>query len=122
MSERTIVHLVRHGEVYNPEGVLYGRLPGYHLSDLARQMAHRVAENRAAAEITWLVSSPLERARQTAEPVAKSLGLAIVSDEGVIQADNRFDGKSFGLGDGALKRPPNWWIVRTPFKPSWGEP
>jgi len=122
MSERTIVHLVRHGEVYNPEGVLYGRLPGYHLSDLGRQMADRVAEYLAGADITWLVSSPLERASQTAEPVAKTLGLDIVSDERVIEADNRFEGKTFGVGDGALKRPHNWWIVRNPFKPSWGEP
>src|SRR5699024_1712071 len=117
MSERTTVHLVRHGEVHNHEGLLYGRLPGYHLSDLDRPTADRVAETLGGADITWLVSSPLERARETAEPSARALGLDIVSDERVIEAANRFEGKTFGVGDGALKRPHNWWLIRNPFKP-----
>lgn len=122
MSQRTTVHLVRHGEVYNPTGLLYGRLPGYHLSDVGRQMADRVAETFATADITWLVASPLERAQETAAPSADKLGLEIATDERVIEAGNQFEGKTFGVGDGALKYPRNWWLVRNPFKPSWGEP
>ena len=41
---RTTIHLMRHGEVHNPEGVLYGRLPGYHLSALGREMAAQVVD------------------------------------------------------------------------------
>lgn len=122
MTEKTIVHLMRHGEVYNPEGVLYGRLPDYHLSDLGVQMAEKVAESLTGRDITYLVASPLERAQETAAPSAKALKLDIHTDERVIEAGNQFEGKTFGVGDGALKRPQNWYLLRNPFRPSWGEP
>ncbi|MFI9768153.1 histidine phosphatase family protein [Streptomyces sp. NPDC052415] len=120
-SDITVVHLMRHGEVANPDGVLYGRLPGYRLSELGRQMADRVAEHLAARDITHVGSSPLERAQETATPIAKAHGLDIVTDERLIEADNVFQGKTFGVGDGALKRPANWKHLVNPFKPSWGE-
>lgn len=122
MSEITVVHLMRHGEVENPTGVLYGRLPGYHLSDLGRKMADRVAEHLTGRDITHVVASPLERAQETAAPIAAVLGLDIASDERLIEADNVFQGKTFGVGDGALKRPANWKHLVNPFRPSWGEP
>jgi broad specificity phosphatase PhoE len=122
MSERTIVHLMRHGEVHNPEGVLYGRLPEFLLSELGHQMAVRAADFLSKNEIVHLVASPLERAQQTAEPLSKLLEVPIHTDERVIEADNLFEGKTFGVGDGALKRPQNWWMLRNPFRPSWGEP
>ncbi len=122
MTEKTIVHLMRHGEVHNPSGVLYGRLADYHLSDLGVQMAERVAESLTGRDITYLVASPLERAQETAEPSAKALKLEINTDPRVIEAGNKFEGKTFGVGDGALKRPQNWWLLRNPFRPSWGEP
>jgi broad specificity phosphatase PhoE len=122
MSEITIVHVMRHGEVENPSGVLYGRLPGYHLSDLGRKMADRVAEHLAGRDITHVVASPLERAQETAAPIAAVLGLDVASDERLIEADNVFQGKTFGVGDGALKRPANWKHLVNPFRPSWGEP
>ncbi|MDP9443448.1 MAG: histidine phosphatase family protein [Actinomycetota bacterium] len=118
----TVVHLLRHGEVHNPAGLLYGRLPGFHLSDLGRAMARRVADTLAFRDITHLVSSPLERAQETAEPVAGVLGLEVVSDRRVIEAGNYFEGKTFGVGDGALRRPAVWWHLRNPMRPSWGEP
>ncbi|WP_081235967.1 histidine phosphatase family protein [Streptomyces viridosporus] len=118
----TVVHLMRHGEVENPEGVLYGRLPGYHLSALGRRMADRVGEHLAPRDITHVVASPLERAQETAEPIAKAHGLDIATDERLIEAENVFQGKTFGIGDGALRRPANWKHVVNPFKPSWGEP
>jgi broad specificity phosphatase PhoE len=118
----TRVHLVRHGEVFNPEGVLYGRLPGYFLSDLGQAMAERVAEALGDQDITLVVSSPLERAQQTAAPLAARLGLPIRTDERVIEAANRFEGKRFGVGDGSLRRPAVWPLLRNPFRPSWGEP
>ena len=88
----TIVHLLRHGEVHNPEGVLYGRRDGYHLSDLGRQMADKVAAALVDRDITHVRCSPLERAQETAAPVAKEHGLDIVTDERVIESTNVFEG------------------------------
>lgn len=121
-GETTVVHLMRHGEVANPDGVLYGRLTGYHLSDLGRRMADRVAEHLSSRDITHVVASPLERAQETAAPIAKAHGLDIGTDERLIEAENVFQGKTFGVGDGALRRPENWKHLVNPFKPSWGEP
>ncbi|MEX2975050.1 histidine phosphatase family protein [Streptomyces sp. C184] len=118
----TVVHLMRHGEVHNPDGVLYGRRPGYHLSDLGRKMADRVAEHLAGRDITHVAASPLERAQETAEPIAGAHGLELATDERLIEAGNVFEGKTFGVGDGALKKPGNWKYLTNPFRPSWGEP
>ncbi|UNO41242.1 histidine phosphatase family protein [Streptomyces sp. MST-110588] len=118
----TVVHLMRHGEVHNPDGVLYGRRPGYHLSDLGRKMADRVAEHLAGRDITHVVASPLERAQETATPIATSHGLTLATDDRLIEAANVFEGKTFGVGDGALKKPANWKYLTNPFQPSWGEP
>ncbi len=121
-EEITVVHLMRHGEVHNPDGVLYGRRPGYHLSDLGRKMADRVAEHLAERDITHVVSSPLERAQETATPIAGAHNLELATDERLIEAANVFEGKTFGVGDGALKKPGNWKYLTNPFRPSWGEP
>ncbi|MFI0788355.1 histidine phosphatase family protein [Streptomyces lydicus] len=121
-EEITVVHLMRHGEVHNPDGVLYGRRPGYHLSDLGRKMADRVAEHLAERDITHVVSSPLERAQETATPIAGAHDLELATDERLIEAANVFEGKTFGVGDGALKKPGNWKYLTNPFRPSWGEP
>ena len=121
-AAHTVVHLLRHGEVYNPSGVLYGRLPGYHLSDRGRAMADRVAETLAQRTITHVISSPLERAQETAAPIAAALGVEIKTDERLIEAGNAFQGLTFGVGDGSLRRPTQWVKLRNPFRPSWGEP
>ncbi|WP_367044129.1 histidine phosphatase family protein [Streptomyces sp. Je 1-332] len=120
-SEITVVHVMRHGEVENPDGILYGRLPDYHLSELGRQMADRVAEHLAPRDITHVVASPLDRAQETATPIAKEHGLELATDGRLIEAGNVFEGKTFGVGDGALKNPENWKHLVNPFKPSWGE-
>jgi broad specificity phosphatase PhoE len=119
---RTVVHLVRHGEVHNPTGVLYGRMPGYRLSDLGRRMAELVAAHLAANDITHVVSSPLERAKETAAPIASAHRVEIVVDERVIESENYFEGLRIGVGDGSLRNPRHWTRLVNPFKPSWGEP
>jgi broad specificity phosphatase PhoE len=119
---RTIVHMLRHGEVENPKGILYGRLPGYSLSALGRKMADAVAESLAKRDVTHLMASPLERAQETAQPIANRFGLAIATDDRLIEGGNFFEGRRFGVGDGALRHPRNWWVLRNPFRPSWGEP
>lgn len=122
MSEQTIVHLLRHGEVDNPSGILYGRAPGYHLSERGRAMADRIASSIGDRDIVHLVCSPLERAQETAAPLAQVRGLDVVTDERVIESSNVFEGKPFGVGDGALKSPSAWRHLWNPFRPSWGEP
>jgi broad specificity phosphatase PhoE len=121
-DRKTVVHLLRHGEVHNPTGILYGRLPGYKLSDLGGQMAARVARTLGERDVTHLVASPLDRAQDTARPLAERLDLDVTTDRRVIEAGNHFEGKAFGVGDGALRRPGTWWYLRNPWKPSWGEP
>jgi broad specificity phosphatase PhoE len=119
---KTVVHLLRHGEVYNPEGILYGRAPGFVLSDRGHAMAERVAERVGDRDITHIVASPLERAQQTAAPLAKVRGLTPVLDERVIESTNVFAGKRFTVRRGLIFRPSVWRHLLNPVKPSWGEP
>jgi broad specificity phosphatase PhoE len=116
------VHLLRHGEVHNPRGVLYGRLPGYGLSERGHAMARRVADTVAERDIVHVGSSPLQRAQETAAPVAEKLELEIVTEGRVIEAENVFEGLTFGVGAGSLAHPRHWKYLRNPFRPSWGEP
>jgi broad specificity phosphatase PhoE len=120
--ERTVVHLLRHGEVFNPEKILYGRLPGYHLSELGRQMAVRAADHFTGRDITVLTASPLQRAQETAGPIAERLRLPVGTDDRLIEASNVFEGQPFGVGDGVLRHHKAWIHLRNPFTPSWGEP
>jgi len=118
----SVVHVVRHGQVHNPESVLYGRLPGYGLSDLGRQMAERLGQHFADSNLVWLVSSPLQRAQETMAPIAaRHPHLEVHLDERVIEATNHFEGRSFGR-DRVFLQPGTWWAVRNPLRPSWGEP
>jgi len=122
LTPDTIVHLLRHGEVYNPEGVLYGRRDGFHLSELGNTMAQRVADTIGDRDIVHLRVSPLERAQETARPLAQARGLEIVTDERVIESWNKLEGLNFGQGAWSIvKRPRIWRHFYNPFKPSWGE-
>ncbi|PRX99897.1 histidine phosphatase family protein [Allonocardiopsis opalescens] len=120
MSETTVVHLLRHGEVHNPEGVLYGRLPEFHLSDNGRNMAKAVAGWFAGHDVVALYSSPLERAQETAEPISEAFGLPIHLDERLVEAGNRLQGKI--VNRDALRDPRTWRYLYNPVLPSWGEP
>ena len=121
-SDRTVVHLLRHGEVHNPTGVLYGRLPDFHLSELGREMAQMVGAHLADHDVTTVVASSLVRAQETAAPIASAHGVSITTDDRVIEAGNYFEGKTFGVGDGSLRYPKHWPKLINPFRPSWGEP
>jgi broad specificity phosphatase PhoE len=121
-ADGTIVHLVRHGEVENPRQVLYGRLPGYHLSADGRMMAKAAAGFLAGRDVTVLLTSPLERAQETAEPIAEEFGLTPVIDDRLIEPWNHFEGMTFGVGDGSLRQPRHWPKLVNPVRPSWGEP
>ncbi|WP_134321910.1 histidine phosphatase family protein [Cumulibacter soli] len=122
MGEQTVVHLVRHGEVHNPDGILYGRMPGFRLSDDGAKMAQRVADYFADRDVRYLVASPLQRAQDTAAPLARAKDLPVAVDERLIEAANTFEGQRWGGKGGILSRRSNWPHLRNPIKPSWGEP
>lgn len=119
---RTVVHLLRHGEVDNPDGILYGRLPGFRLSEVGLRQAELLATHLADREVVAVVASPLLRAQQTAEPIAAEHGLELVTDEGLLEAGNVFEGSRVSVGDGVLRQWRHWPKLRNPFRPSWGEP
>lgn len=119
---RTVVHLVRHGEVHNPRGVLYGRLPDFHLSDTGRAMAERAASWFTGRDVVALYTSPLDRARETMAPLAAGAGLEPRIESRLIEPWNHFQGMTFGVGDGSLRHLRHWPYLANPFRPSWGEP
>lgn len=133
--QATTIHFVRHGEVHNPDHILYERLPGFHLSDRGRRMAEATARYLAASPQTntaaAVYSSPLDRTRETAQAVLTALNetrmarneepLELVTDQRIIEAGNNFRGTRIGHGEGALWRNGNWKLVTNLWKPSWGE-
>jgi broad specificity phosphatase PhoE len=118
----TTVHVARHGEVENPEKILYGRQPGWRLSNRGQQMAETLGEWSKSINLGALHVSPLQRAQETAAPIARAHGIEITTDDRLIEAANVFEGKSFELGSGVLKHPSSWRHLYNPWKPSWGEP
>lgn len=118
------IHLVRHGEVFNPQRVLYGRLDGYGLSDLGRQMAQSAADALLATgrPVTTVVASPLQRTRQSAEPIEAAFGIHASLDERIIEPTNRFEGHRMRGRGSALRDVRNWQYLINPWAPSWGEP
>ena len=119
-SDRTVVHLVRHGEVHNPDKILYGRLPDFHLSTTGHAMAKRVAEYFRGADVTHLRCSPMERTQETMAPIAEVLDIPVVIDGRVIEAENYLEGRQVSIAS-ALRSPQVWWQLRNPLRPSWGE-
>ncbi len=121
-APRTVVHLLRHGEVHNPERILYGRLPNYRLSELGRKMAVMAADHLGDHDIAHVIASPLQRAQETAEPVARRHGLEIETDERVVEAWSEFEGLAVAGGRGLLRHPRKYAKMLNPSRPSWGEP
>lgn len=118
----TVVHLLRHGKVHNPDDILYGRLPGFRLAASGRAMAEGVADFLARKDVVYLAASSLQRAQETAAPIAARFGLHIVTDDRIIEAANDFEGRAFKLNVETLGRPGTWVKLRDPRLPSWGEP
>ncbi|MEE6294445.1 histidine phosphatase family protein [Georgenia wangjunii] len=121
---RTTVHLLRHGEVHNPDGVLYGRLPGFRLSDRGQAMARRVAHvlHEGGHDLRLVVASPLQRAQETATPTAEAFGLPLRTDARLLEAENDFEGTQVGRDRAMLAHPRYYSRYVNPFRPSWGEP
>lgn len=114
------IHLVRHGKVENPGNVIYGRLPGFHLSELGRRQAAAAAGRLADADIGAVWSSPLERAQETAEIIAAGHDVAVTTDERLLESGTTLEGVGRDLW-AFLRSPRLWWRLRSPWRPSWGE-
>ena len=117
------IHLIRHGEVHNPDGVLYGRLPHFALSEAGHNMAAAAAQELVAskAKIKHLYTSPLLRTRESSEPIKDAFGLEPSVDDRLIEPFNIFEGKRVSAGT-VLLRPSLLFHLRNPSQPSWGEP
>lgn len=122
--EITTVHVMRHGEVDNPLGLLYGRLPGFGLTERGHAMAARVAEHlvEEGRDITTVIASPLLRAQQSAAPTAGAFGVEVACDPRLVEAGNAFEGVPVNADRAALARPQYWHLYTHPLRPSWGEP
>lgn len=120
----TKIHLVRHGEVDNPTGVLYGRKAGFHLTSLGLEMAQELGKtfSENGHDIRAVITSPLERAIETGTPTAQAFGLEIQQTPDLIEADNKFEGLAINNNPLILLHPKYWRWYRNPFQPSWGEP
>ena len=117
-----VIHFIRHGEVHNPEKILYGLQPGWRLSERGIQMAEVVAQWSKNLNIGAIHSSPLQRAQETVAPIIDNHKLQLTTDKNLIEASNIFEGKKFELGSGVLKHPKSWRYLYNPWRPSWGEP
>lgn len=114
------VHLVRHGEVANPKGVIYGRLPGYNLSERGQRQAIAAAQRLADGDVGAIWASPLERAQETAAAIAAHHDVEVATDERITESDSTLEGVSRTVWR-LLRNPVRWWRFRNPMKPSWGE-
>jgi len=83
----TTVFLIRHGLTEHTGTRLYGRTPGLHLSDRGRAQADRLAERFDGVRLAAIYSSPLERCRETAAPLAAARGLDVVPRDDLVEMD-----------------------------------
>ena len=100
---------------------MYGRLEGYGLSNRGQQMAARSASALATRPIAKIYSSPLQRAQESAAPLAVELGLPVEIEERLNEGLNFFEGSRLTAAR-LLTEPSVWVALRNPFTPSWGEP
>ena len=119
---KTTVHLVRHGEVYNPKKILYGRMPGYHLSSRGNSMAVATSKFFRGRDVVYLAASPLERAQETARPIAEVTGCEVHTRDDILEAGNTFEGLRTKGWRSQLINPIRWRHMTNPLEPSWGEP
>src|SRR5882724_8995192 len=84
----TMILLVRHGQTPTTGKVLPGRAPGLHLADTGKAQAEAAAERIGLlSKVTAVYASPLERAKETAAPIAKKLGVKTVIERGLLECD-----------------------------------
>jgi len=116
------IHFIRHGEVHNPEKILYGLQPGWRLSDRGQEMAKVIGDWSSNLNLGAILASPLQRAQETVAPIIAKHNLPLTTDSHLIEASNIFEGKKFELGNGIFRHPKSWRYLWNPWRPSWGEP
>ena len=107
----TTILLVRHGVTATTGKVLPGRAPGLHLSAKGLEQAQRAAERlgELSAAPSALYASPLERTRETAAPIARTLGLRVKVERGLLECDfGDWTGKTLA----SLRKKPEWRAVQ----------
>ncbi|QDG63615.1 MSMEG_4193 family putative phosphomutase [Pseudarthrobacter sp. NIBRBAC000502771] len=109
MTESTLILLVRHGETPTTGTVLPGRAPGLHLSERGRAQADAAAGRLAGLPVEAVYSSPLERARETAEPTAARTGRPVTEEAGLLECDF---GDWTGAALAGLAALPEWQTVQ----------
>jgi probable phosphoglycerate mutase len=106
----TLVLYVRHGQTPTTGQVLPGRAAGLHLAEEGQAQAEAVAQRIAeVAKVDAVYASPLERARETAAPIAKATGLKVTMDRGLVECDF---GEWTGSDLKALMKLPEWQTVQ----------
>ncbi|HEY3122173.1 MAG TPA: histidine phosphatase family protein [Vicinamibacteria bacterium] len=108
MGATTRVYLVRHGKVENPRKIVYGRLAGWTLSEEGRRQAHDAAQRLAAEGVSAVYTSPLERAVQTAELIARACGAPLRIREDLTEAALCARWEGLLWRDVRLKRTREW--------------
>jgi len=116
-----LLHFVRHGEVHNPDRILYGRLEGFGLSARGQEMAGRASTVLATRPVQRILSSPLQRAVESATPLSIATGVSIDIDERLTEGLNDFQGTRLNLKR-MVSDPAVWKMLSNPWRPSWGEP
>jgi probable phosphomutase (TIGR03848 family) len=107
----TIFYLIRHGHnEYVEKGKLAGRLPGVHLSERGRVQAEQLAALLADIKLKAIYASPLDRTMETAESIARAVGLKVIPNEGLLEMDC---GKWEGYSLKALRRRKLWPVIQT---------
>ena len=116
----TVVHLVRHAEVENPDNIWYGHLEGFSLSAKGRETAEALAEFFASHPLAAVYASPLARAQETARPIARARGLDVDVCQDIVETQSHLQGEY--ADPRVFLNPRNLRYFLNPFRPSWGEP
>jgi broad specificity phosphatase PhoE len=116
----TVVHLVRHAEVENPDKIWYGHLEGFHLSARGRETAEALGEFFASHALAAVYASPLTRAQETARPIALARGLDVAVCQDIIETQSHLQGEY--ADHRVFLKPRNLRYFLNPFRPTWGEP
>ncbi|MGB1286808.1 MAG: histidine phosphatase family protein [Aggregatilineales bacterium] len=96
MTAPLTIHFTRHGEVHNPDAILYGRMPGYYLSETGKIQAQAAGTHLAGKNLAAIYCSPMERTQQTAGIIAEAHpeNLTPQVDERLNESHTPFDGTS----------------------------
>jgi len=116
----TVIHLVRHAEVENPDNIWYGHLEGFPLSAKGRETAEALAEFFASHPLAAVYASPLARAQETARPIARARGLDVDVCQDIVETQSHLQGEYADRR--VFLNPRNLRYFVNPFRPSWGEP